>query len=347
VNISTDSGTLFVGTINNGAVNINASDTGGNIVLTASAPSVGAGGSITLASGNGGTTSGASGSFTVESGTGGGSGNSGSVSFQTGSCSGNIGGSVTIDVGTASFAGGQNPGNVKLGVTSKAVNIGGGTQSHTNTAGATFAIVGVKGNTNNTGGLVEILSGPGATAGNVNIDTGTITSGTTGSITIGGTNATGITVGTTVPVPAYIPGGFSIDGITTVDSFYEANFTATISFGGSSTGVTYTSQAGWTERIGNRCFATYRIVLSSKGTSTGAVTMDGPAFGTNTASFFHNGYAVLENATLPGIPIVTFNTNNLHWNLMYMSSAGALTAFTDAQLTNTSTIQWTLMYLVS
>jgi hypothetical protein len=56
----------------------------------------------------------------------------------------------------------------------------------------------------------------------------------------------------------------------------EGSWTPAIAFGGASTGITYTTQGGQTFAIGNLTIATFNVVLSSKGSSTGSATISLP-----------------------------------------------------------------------
>lgn len=62
-------------------------------------------------------------------------------------------------------------------------------------------------------------------------------------------------------------------GNETLSNYDEASFTPTIAFGGASVGVTYTTQTASYTRIGNRVFFNIALAISSKGSSTGDVTI--------------------------------------------------------------------------
>jgi len=57
----------------------------------------------------------------------------------------------------------------------------------------------------------------------------------------------------------------------TLDDYEEGTWTPTITFGGAAVGVTYTTQSGTYTKIGNLVTVTYDLILSAKGSSTGAV----------------------------------------------------------------------------
>lgn len=67
--------------------------------------------------------------------------------------------------------------------------------------------------------------------------------------------------------------------------YEEGTFTPSILFGGGGTGITYTTQSGRYVRIGRQVTVEGKIALSSKGTSTGAVTIRGLPFTVNAASY--------------------------------------------------------------
>jgi hypothetical protein len=55
----------------------------------------------------------------------------------------------------------------------------------------------------------------------------------------------------------------------TLDDYEEGTFTPTLTFGGASVGMTYTTQVGAYTKIGNRVFFDLNVVLTNKGSSTG------------------------------------------------------------------------------
>jgi hypothetical protein len=65
------------------------------------------------------------------------------------------------------------------------------------------------------------------------------------------------------------PGNVALDQTNTLDWYEEGTFTPTLNFGGSSTGITYSSQVGNYTRIGNVVFFNLRIFLTAKGSATG------------------------------------------------------------------------------
>ena len=67
----------------------------------------------------------------------------------------------------------------------------------------------------------------------------------------------------------------------------NSTFTPTITFGGGSTGVTYTTQTGRYTRIANRIFGEIRLVLSNKGSSTGSAIITGLPIAASASSYLN------------------------------------------------------------
>lgn len=64
----------------------------------------------------------------------------------------------------------------------------------------------------------------------------------------------------------------------TLDDYEEGTWTPGISFGGGTTGITYTTQTGRYTKIGRLVYVEAQIVLSAKGSSTGSALVTGLPF---------------------------------------------------------------------
>lgn len=81
---------------------------------------------------------------------------------------------------------------------------------------------------------------------------------------------------------------------------YETGtWTPELQFGGASTGITYTDRFGRYTRIGNVVFWELDIVLSSKGTAIGDVSIAGLPFTSNNSRPYSNTVGGYANITLP------------------------------------------------
>lgn len=129
-------------------------------------------------------------------------------------------------------------------------------------------------------------------------------------------------------------------GANTLDDYEEGTWTPTITFGGAAVGITYTTQSGGYIKIGQQVTFWGRVILSSKGSSTGNALLNGLPF-TNSTTFFGGFFAPFYQAmaTISGGMFGTVNTNTTNITL-YTGSAGqtAGSTLTNAFFTNTSDI---------
>jgi hypothetical protein len=125
-------------------------------------------------------------------------------------------------------------------------------------------------------------------------------------------------------------------------NWYETGtWTGGISFGGGSTGITYANNVGYYTRIGNIVTVSCYLVLSNKGSSTGAARITGLPFTcVNNAS----GYSALSvlplNVTFTGQLSGYANINDTTIDLV--PSTGV--ALTDVGFANNSTFIISLTY---
>jgi hypothetical protein len=70
----------------------------------------------------------------------------------------------------------------------------------------------------------------------------------------------------------------------TLDDYEEGNWTAGLSFGGGTTGITYGAQNGSYIKIGSQVTAIFNIILTNKGSSTGSARVTGLPFTTTSGS---------------------------------------------------------------
>jgi hypothetical protein len=128
-----------------------------------------------------------------------------------------------------------------------------------------------------------------------------------------------------------------------LDDYEEGTWTPAISFGGGTTGITYTTQSGRYTKIGRQVFAQAHTTFSSKGSSTGGAVLSGLPFnvGGITAPMsvgFYNAMASITGAihgTASGTQVS-----------IYHSAATASTQLTDTNFTNTSSLVFGVFYTV-
>ena len=125
----------------------------------------------------------------------------------------------------------------------------------------------------------------------------------------------------------------------TLDDYEEGTWTPGIAFGGGTTGVTYTQQTGTYVKVGRMVQFQGRIILSSKGSSTGNVTITGlPFTATNTASGFAGGaslYWSINTAIVYGAMSVVANTTTINF-FIATAAAAFLSQAQDTNISNTT-----------
>lgn len=123
------------------------------------------------------------------------------------------------------------------------------------------------------------------------------------------------------------------------------SWTPVLNINGSTTGITYTTQTGSYIRFGRFIVAELTIILSSKGSGTGNVTITGlPASASNTFGMANmDYYAVIAGNTAAVTGYVQGNTITP----VLQSSSSQPVPFTDANIGNTTQFIMTCMYITT
>ena len=124
------------------------------------------------------------------------------------------------------------------------------------------------------------------------------------------------------------------------------NWTPTLTFGGSSAGITYTSNIGAYAVKDHLVTATFQIIVSNKGTATGAARISGLPLASNSGYF---GGAVSPYARdftgLTGTIIAAVNGNESVIELFQPSSTGII-QLTNSNFTNGSVLAGMIQYFI-
>lgn len=116
-------------------------------------------------------------------------------------------------------------------------------------------------------------------------------------------------------------------------------FTPTLTFGGAAVGLTYSKQVGRWQRIGNRVFFTALVILSAKGSSTGAAVLNGlPVAGEATVDNFQMLPVRPSSLVSTSGSIVALLTAGGTTLAIAQTTTGTTTNLTDANFNNTSQI---------
>lgn len=136
------------------------------------------------------------------------------------------------------------------------------------------------------------------------------------------------------------PGGSSI-----------GSWTPVLSFGGGITGITYSTQSGAYQIVGNIVFAQFRIILTNVGSSTGVAAISG-LFQQNSGSFQTGaGGLSTTNSGMVGLtaaPIILngeVGTTPGYINLFQQGATG-VGQLTDSNFSNSSSISGYVTYLI-
>lgn len=162
--------------------------------------------------------------------------------------------------------------------------------------------------------------------------------------TIGVGAATPATSGAGITFPA--TQSASTDA-NTLDDYEEGTFTPGISFGGGTTGITYSTQTGVYTKVGNVVTFAHVIRLTSKGSSTGTALGTGLPFSAAASpdnvpcSQIANLMAVTATTTLQGGTIASATTI-----AMNRFTAGAAAVLTDADFNNNTVIRTAGSYFI-
>lgn len=143
--------------------------------------------------------------------------------------------------------------------------------------------------------------------------------------------------------------GITFDDGSNILSVYEqGTFTPSISFGGSSTGITYASRAGQFIRIGNFYFFQINMSLSNKGSATGTAVIEGIPTGPSiqNSQFFS---PQLSSVTFSADYIVMRyrSTAPAGFRFVRVTSASLTAELTDTAFANNSDFRFSGSYIVS
>ncbi len=194
--------------------------------------------------------------------------------------------------------------------------------------------------------LVGSTGGPGLT----NI---TLSSSTTGiNVTGSGSritftpNATQSAITTfTSSITVTGAGGISSPSIyfggTALAYYAEGTFTPVLKLGGATTGITYGTQAGYYTRIGRMVQFQVDIILTSKGSATGQLTITGAPFSAATRAYT----AIFGSAMTATYTDLMAEMDAAIWYPAY-STGGSIVGMDNTNITNTTTLRFTGTFFI-
>lgn len=168
------------------------------------------------------------------------------------------------------------------------------------------------------------------------------TNGSNGQVLIGGGTVPAWGSITSTDTSLSVSTGANTCNIAMTNFVAKTAWTPVLAFGGLSVGITYTTQSGYYMRIGSMVIFSANIVLSSKGSSTGTMSISGLGFtpAVQTAVSCQTGnityIAGQIQAASSGSSIVVVNT----------TSASLVSILTDTFFGNTTAIQLSGTYIL-
>lgn len=138
-------------------------------------------------------------------------------------------------------------------------------------------------------------------------------------------------------------------GANTLDDYAENTFTPGISFGGGTTGITYSLQAGKYAKIGRNIMVWGMVVLTSKGSSSGGAALTGlPKTAESAVANMDGGIQFIYYLNM-GLAVVTWAAfvvpATTTATMVGTSAAGTSVAtYTEANFTNTTQFMFFGMY---
>lgn len=135
--------------------------------------------------------------------------------------------------------------------------------------------------------------------------------------------------------------------VNTLDDYEEGTLTPGISFGGGTTGITYTTRTGSYTKIGNRVFVNGYILLSSKGSATGSARITGLSFTSrNNDDALSPASLRLVNVSFGGQFMGFVEKNTTTILLQDETEAGVAADLDDTNFANDSQVMFAAAFIV-
>lgn len=129
-------------------------------------------------------------------------------------------------------------------------------------------------------------------------------------------------------------------------TYATTTYSPVLTFGGGSTGITYSTQTGEYTQIGNIVYFTAFLILTSKGSSTGSAAISIPVTNGGVITSINSGFFRQITLTALYTSVGGYIQSNL-LNLTQLGSAQIPSSITDAMFANTSEIMFSGIYFTS
>jgi hypothetical protein len=130
-----------------------------------------------------------------------------------------------------------------------------------------------------------------------------------------------------------------------LNDYEEGTWTPGFSFGGGTTGIVYSNQAGYYTKVGNIVHVTGFCEVSNKGSSTGGALLTGLPFTiANNNAAYSAGSLRFGNITYLGMMVSVAAINTTTMNLEQIEENGNRSGLTNTNFTNFSFVIFELTY---
>ena len=142
--------------------------------------------------------------------------------------------------------------------------------------------------------------------------------------------------------------GTDTAAVNTLDDYEEGTWTPVLKIGGATTGIGYGAAVGSYTKIGNLVNASLYVLLSSKGSATGSVTIDGLPFASaNTTNGFASAHiGSILACTWANYPAGYLSKNTSAITFNQYTEAGGSSGISNSNLTDTSSFIMSITYRV-
>lgn len=134
----------------------------------------------------------------------------------------------------------------------------------------------------------------------------------------------------------------------TLDDYEEGTWTPGISFGGGTTGITYTTRVGYYTKIGNRVYCTCDVTLSNKGSSTGTSRITGLPYTSNSTGSSYGAVSAgfFANLTTANYFVSGYVETNATTGIILGGGTSSSSNFTDANFQNATELILSIFYFI-
>jgi hypothetical protein len=145
----------------------------------------------------------------------------------------------------------------------------------------------------------------------------------------------------------FTSGGTPSADVNTLDAYVEGTATPNLTLGGGSTGMTYSSRGISYTKIGDVILFSLSIILTAKGSSTGALVITGLPVSASATSNFPCSIVMTNLGATVGDTFlsawVSFGSSSIS---IFQQSGGSRVQLTDADITDTTNIRITGLYKI-